>query len=93
MEINARKKNLVFEGVPESREGRENLNELICHILAEMGIEKQIEYDAVYRVGQKQGKHPRPLIVSFIRADDRNFIFSRRAHLRDSHNFQRVWLA
>ena len=90
METNARKKNLIFEGVPEPREGRENLCDTVCQILSEMGINKPIDYDATYRLGQRPGKYPRPLLVSFIRVDDRNLVFSRRAQLR---NFTKVWLS
>ena len=38
-----RKHNLIFEGVPERQE---------------IGISKPVEYNAVYRIGQKQGKYP-----------------------------------
>ena len=58
-----------------------------------MGISKPVEYDAVYRLGQKTGKYPRPLLVSFMRQDDRNFIFSKRTQLRDSPNFSKVWVS
>ena len=96
LDTNTRKKNLIFEGLPERQDqgGRENLHEAICQILSELGITKPVEYDAAYRLGQnKQGKHPRPLLVSFVRQDDRNFIFSKRAQLRDSPHFSRVWVS
>ena len=87
METDSRKKNLIFEGVPEQQGVRENLQEGICQIFSEMEIERQISYDAVYRVGQRPGKYPRPLFVSFVRLDDRNLIFANRSHLRNSQHF------
>ena len=93
METNVRKRNIVFKGIPESLDGKENLHEVIHQIFAEMGIEKPISYDAAYRIGAKPGKYPRPLLVSFIRLDDRNLIFSRRVELRNSHHFNKVWLS
>ena len=94
LDTNTRKKNLVFDGVPErpDQTGRENLHEAVCSLLSDMGITKSVEYDAAYRMGQKRGKHPRPLLVSFMRQDDRNFIYSKRSQLRNSPHFSKVWV-
>ena len=69
------------------------MQEAVCKILSEMGINQPVEYDAVYRIGPKPGKYPRPLLVSFMRQDDRNYIFSKRAQLRDSPHFSKVWVS
>ena len=58
-----------------------------------MGITKAMDYDAVYRLGQKPGKYPRPILISFIRMDDRNLVYASRTQLRNSHNFKKVWLS
>ena len=43
LETTTRKKNIIFEGVPENTQGRENLQETICQIFSEMRIEKAID--------------------------------------------------
>ena len=51
LETNTRKKNLIFEGVPEKQNGgRENLHDAICALFSEMGITKPIDYDLAYSV-------------------------------------------
>ena len=95
LDANARKRNLVFEGVPELLEqgGRENLHNTVCKLLAEMGIAKPMEYDAAYRIGSKPGKFPRPLLVSFMRQDDRNLVYAKRTQLRNSPHLHKVWVS
>ena len=88
-----RKRNLLFEGVPEAPAGRENLHDTVCKLLSEMGIQRQIDYDAAYRLGQKPGKFPRPIIIAFIRQDDRNMVFASRIQLKNSRLFARVWVS
>ena len=58
LETNTKKKNLILEGVPElqQRDSRENLQDTICAIFAEMGISKPIDYDLAYRIGNYEGK-------------------------------------
>ena len=95
LETNTKKKNLILEGVPElqQRDVRENLQDTICAIFAEMGISKPIDYDLAYRIGNYAGKAPRPILISFIRQDDRNMIYANRLQLRKTRNFQRVWVS
>ena len=87
-----KRKNIIFEGVPESQGGRENLHDTIYQIFTEMGIQKRIDYDMAYRMGQKPGKYPRPIFISFLRQDDRNIVFANRVRLRDSPHLSRVWV-
>ena len=94
LESNTKKRNLIFEGIPEQQPGsRENLHERICALFSEMGIVKPIDYDMAYRIGSIPGKNPRPILISFIRQDDRNLIYAARTQLRKSRNFQRVWVS
>ena len=88
-----KKKNLIFEGVPEQQGGRENLHETVCALFEQMGVKKAIEYDAIYRLGQKPGKFPRPILISFMRLDDRNMIYTGRTRLRNTQHFQKVWVS
>ena len=92
METNVRKKNIIFEGIPEAQDTRENLHDTVFQLFAELGIEKPIDYDAAYRIGARPGKYPRPLLISLLRMDDRNLIFSRRPQLRNSRYFANVWI-
>ena len=93
LETATRKKNLIFEGVPEQQGGRENLHETVYNIMAELGIEKPIEYDATYRIGARPGRFPRPIFISFLRQDDRNMVYGSRIHLRNSQHLSKVWIA
>ena len=93
VETTIRKRNLIIDGVPESQAGRENLHEIVCQLLSEMKITKPIDYDAVYRLGPKPGKYPRQILIAFIRQDDRNMVYARRTHLRNSPHFSRVWIS
>ena len=92
LETTTRKKNLIFEGVPEQQGGRENLHETIYNIMTELGINKQEEYDAIYRIGARPGKFPRPIFISFLRQDNRNMVYRNRTNLRNSQYLSKVWL-
>ena len=96
LETSTRKRNLVLEGVPEHQQqqgGRENLHEVICSLFSEMGIAKPIDYDLAFRIGNRPGRAPRPILISFIRLDDRNLIYTNRSQLRKSRSFQKVWVS
>ena len=92
-ETTLKRKNLVFEGIAESATGRKNLQDTLRHILVDMGIDDDIAYNSIYRLGRAMGRRPRPVVVSFIRQDARDFIFSRRSKLKDSKDFGRVWVS
>ena len=93
LETSSRRKNLIFEGVPENQAGRENLHDTVCKILSEIGITRPMDYDAAYRIGQKPGKYPRPIFISFCRQDDRNIVYTNRTQLRNSRHFAKVWVS
>ena len=92
LEVTMKKKNVVFEGVEEVNGEREDIHKTIKDLLGDMGITNNVEYDAVYRVGQKQGDRPRPILISFMRQDAKEFVFSKRANLKNSDRFSRVWV-
>ena len=92
LEMSTKKKNLIFEGVQEQAKGRENLHDVLRDLFVEMGIKDKIAYDSLYRLGQRRRQSPRPILVSFMRQDSRDFVFSRRASLKDSDIFHRVWV-
>ena len=93
LETSTKRRNLIFEGVPEPQGGRENLHDTICKLLSDMGIVKPIDYDMAYRMGQKPGKYPRHICISFLRQDDRNLVFANRVRLRNSPHLSRVWIS
>ena len=78
LETSTKKRNLVFDSIPEQQQqgSREILHDIICSMFSDMGIAKPIDYDLAYRVGAKVGRTPRPILVSFIRLDDRNIIYA-----------------
>ena len=93
VETTIRKRNLIFEGIPEQHTGRENLHETVCQLFSEMKIAKPMDYDAAYRLGSKPGRYPRPILISFIRQDDRNMVYAKRTQLRNSQQLARVWIS
>ena len=93
LEVTMRKKNLVFDGVPEAPGGRENLHDTIYSLLMEMGIAQPLDYDVVYRIGQKKDKFTRPILISFIKQDDRNLVYANRSQLSKSQHYRKVWVS
>ena len=70
-----------------------NVHETVCQLFSEMKIAKPMDYNAAYRLGSKPGRYPRPILISFIRQDDRNLVYAKRTQLRNSQHLARVWVS
>ena len=92
LETIAKKKNLVFEGVPEAEGKKEDVQKTVCEVLDQLGINRPINFEACYRVGPYNKMRPRPIVVSFEKQGARDAVYARRVELRHSNTFQKVWI-
>ena len=85
-----KKRNLIFEGVPEGK--REATDRVICDLFDRLDLDKGIYFDACYRVGPYSEGRPRPILVSFERQADRDMVYARRMDLKNMDGLQKVWI-
>ena len=87
-----KKRNLSFEGIPEVRDGKEDVEKTVWDLLDQMKIERGLEMEACYRLGYMNRYSSRPVIVNFVRQADRDLVYSKRAELRHSEQYKGVWI-
>ena len=92
LETASRKKNLTIEGLTETNHARENIHETVGDLFKAMGIDQPVQYDQVYRIGPYHEKKTRAVFISFPKMDDRNFVYSQRAALKQSPHHYNVWV-
>ena len=93
MDTTVRKRNLVFEGIPESNHGtKEDVHRVVYNVLDQMSIDYPIECDTCFRTGLYSLNRPRPIIVTFLKSSDRDHVFVKRTTLKNSKDFSRVWI-
>ena len=85
-----KKKNLVFEGIPEGK--KEVTDKIICDLFDRLNLNKGIYFEACYRVGPYMEARSRPILVSFERQVDRDMIYARRMELKLLDGYQKVWI-
>ena len=85
-EQHSRRNCLLIHGT--TRENQENTDDIALEIFREkLDLElTQRDLDRIYRIGKndKSSNRPRPVIVKFIRYNDRNKIFSKKKQLKNS---------
>ena len=73
----SKKRNLIFEGVPELENGRrEDVDKTVCDIIELLSVKKSINFEACYRMGPTSNSYPRAIMVSFERQADWEAIYS-----------------
>ena len=87
-----RKRNLLFEGIPESVGKREDVDAVICDVFDQLSVNEGINFEACYRFGPVSKTKPRPILVAFERQADRDMIYAKRTELRFSRDFSKVWI-
>ena len=93
IETQSRKKNLVFEGIKEvNSNNKENVQQTVYKIFDQMNIDHGIGCDTCYRSGTSGKNRPRPIVVTFLKQSDRDHVFYKRTSLKDSRDYQRVWI-
>ena len=92
LETSTKKKNLVLEGVPETEGRKEDSEKTVGTIFDQLLINQGINFDACYRVGSYISGRSRPILVSFERQGDRDLVYSKRFDLKQTRDYQRVWI-
>ena len=92
LETASKKKNLVIEGLPEVDGKKENVAKTISGFFDQLHINKEVVFEACYRMGPYSRGRTRPVLVSFERQMDRDIVYSKRFDLRNTTAFQRVWI-
>ncbi|KAK7922388.1 hypothetical protein WMY93_009290 [Mugilogobius chulae] len=92
LENQSRRKNLVFEGIPESgHEKWSDSEDKIRKILSEkLKLDhKHIELERAHRSGKPPARDdkPRPIVVRFLRFKDRNTVLEKAKYLKGSNIF------
>ena len=60
VESMSKRKNLLFEGLPEVDDRREDVSKAICNLFDQLSVNKDMSFDACYRVGplnQEPGRY------------------------------------
>ena len=87
-EVYNRRKNLWFLNLHEaSDEGNEDTKEVVYRFLErELKMEdvRRIEFQRIHRIGKKSSRYTRPVIVRFLRYQDRELVFNAAREMRDS---------
>ena len=93
LELQIKKRNIILEGVHESETGTEDVHKVVCAILEDLQITRSIIFDQCYRIRAFNKRRTRPIFLSFLKVNDRDLVYSKRANLRHSAKFSRVWIA
>ena len=92
LETVVKKKNLSIEGLPDVRDGRENIEKSIWEVLDQLNMLRGIELDSCYRLGPYNKNHNRPVVISFVKQADRDLVYSRRMELKNSADYKNTWI-
>lgn len=77
----SRRNNLRIFGVEETR--NENTDELVVKVAAQIGVSiEQSQIDRSHRIGKRDSKKPRPIIVKFIGYAPRRTMFTAKKGLK-----------
>ena len=85
MEARSRRNNLLFKGIPESRD--ENCRQIICDFLEQrLGSDELPSFERAHRLGSRRNsaRGPRPVIVAFSFYRDTETIMRSAPMLRDT---------
>ena len=92
VDTTVKKKNLIFEGVPETNESKENVEKSIWGLFDQLKINGEIVFDACYRQGAYNKNRTRPIVISFLKQADRDFVYASRMSLRKTQDYKHVWI-
>ena len=92
LETASKKRNLIFEGIPEIEGRREEVDKTIGVLFDQLDVHKGVNFEACYRMGPYVKGRSRPILVTFERQVDRDLLYARRMDLKHTTGFQRVWV-
>ena len=87
-----KKKNLIFEGIPELHDGKEDVEKTVWNLFDQLEINTGINFDACYRQGNYNKNRDRPIVITFQKQADRDLVYSSRMNLRRTQNYKHVWV-
>ena len=93
LETTTKKKNLIFEGIPEAEGRRENVTKSIGELFDQLKVNEGVYFEACYRMGPFKAGKTRPILVGFEKQSDRDLIYANRFDLKRTANFQNVWIS
>ena len=82
----------MIEGVPESKNEKEDLQHVLYNQLDQMRIRKEVMYDTAYRVGPYTKHKVRSIVITFIKIADRDEVYAKRANLHHNPETSRIWV-
>ena len=88
----ARKKNLIFEGIPEVTGGKEDVGKSVWKLFDQLNINKGVDFDACFRQSNFNKNRVRPIVISFLRQADRDLIYASRMDLRRTQDYKHLWV-
>ena len=86
----SKKKNLLFDGIPELDSRKEETGKVISDLFDQLNINRQVNFEACYRVGTFNKSRPRSILVSFEKQSDGDLVYSKRMDLRHTDTLQKV---
>ena len=93
VETQVKKKNLMFEGLPEVEGGKEEVIKTVWSLFDQLNINRGIEFDACFRQGTYNRHRARPIVISFQKQSDRDLVYAKRLNLRNTQNYKQVWIS
>ena len=92
LETATKKKNLLFEGIPEQDVRREKTENTISDLFDGLNINKGVNIEACYHMGPYSRSRPRPILVAFERQVDQDLVYVKHMDLKNTNNYKRVWI-
>ena len=92
VETLTKRKNLIFEGVPEDPSGKEDLGKTIWDIFDQLKVNTGMDLEACYLQGNPNKYRTRPIIITFQRQADRDVVYNSRMNLRKTPSYKQVWM-
>lgn len=95
-DIQFRKNNLIFDGIPETGKETENWSDtekIIMEVFEnklQIPNSQSIHLEKAYRMGQRQKGKTRPILARFSNCKDRDTVWSKRGNLK---NFKTIWMS
>ena len=92
IETATKRRNLLFEGIPEPADKREDVHRTIGNLFDQLNVNRGINFEACYRLGPYTQAGPRPILVCFERQGDREMVYAKRMDLKHTEAYRRVWI-
>ena len=70
----------------------EDLRVTIYKLLDQMNVRKDVGYDTAHRVGPYNKRKPRPVLLTFNKIADRDEVYTKRTHLKQSQDYSKIWI-